>query len=109
MSNLLTDLHVLTSIPRASFDKLTEKSIWCICSDVEESILKKENITKVDIGIGDLYIKLEDDMIKYKFIPSQQLEEAVKNTVLNGKNVLIDVVETTLAARFVNTYKDIFQ
>ena len=109
MSSLITDLHTLTSIPIASLDKLVEKSMWCICSDIEESILDKNNITKIDIGIGDLYIKLEDDLIKYKFIPSSQLESAIKNTVINGKNILTDTIETTLAARFVNTYKDLFQ
>ena len=48
MSSLITDLHTLTSIPIASLDKLVEKSMWCICSDIEESILDKNNITKIE-------------------------------------------------------------
>lgn len=109
MINLTTDLSTLTSIPKASLDKLVEKSQWCICHSVEESILNRNNIVEINIGIGILYIKLEEENIKYKFIPSQSLEDCVRDTVLNKHNPLIAVTEQALITRIINTYKDIFQ
>lgn len=109
MINLTTDLATLTSIPKASLDKLVEKSHWCICHSVEEGILNNNNIIEMNIGIGVLYIKLEENDVRYKFIPSPSLEECVRDTVVNRTNPLINITEKALVTRIVNTYKDIFQ
>lgn len=109
MVNLSTDLSILTTIPKNTLDNLVDKSLWCICHTVEENLINHNEITEINIGLGTLLIKVEEGSIRYKFIPSPKLEESVRDTVVNKENPLIANVESTLASRIVNTYKDLFQ
>lgn len=104
-TNLLDDLVILTTIPKSSFDKLVDKVQLVICHAVEESIENDESITEVNIGIGTLHIKVEKDAIKYRFSPSQSLNNNIKNTAINRKSPLVDRVETLLRDRICNVRK----
>ena len=107
MYSLIEDLSLLTTIPIPNITKLLgTKSIYCICSDVEETSLENKQITEIDIGIGILTIFVNDDSIQYRFTPSKKLENSVKKTVLNKHNPLIEKAEQTLTQRVVNAYKD---
>lgn len=108
MNILNTDLAILTSIPQDTLDKLTEKSIWCIGHDFYESILGNQNISEIDIGIGKLIISDEEDSIKYKFIPSDNLEKTLLDISLTHKEPLQVILEKWLCSKITNTYKDIF-
>jgi len=107
MNNIVKDISTLTTIKEDYLNSLVAKSEWCICSYVEETILKKENITKVDIGIGSLSILVEDNTIKYKFIPSKELEEAIRTTVIDDKNPLKFKLEKVLVDKITNVYKEL--
>ncbi len=107
-NNLIKDLNILTTIPTASLDKLEDKVIWLICDNLTESIIKKEKVAEIDIAIGKLIIKIDEENIKYKFIPYKKLEENIKSVVVNGKNPLEIVIEENLSTKFINTYKDLF-
>ena len=106
MESLVNDLAVLTTIPVNSLQKLKEKEIYLICNSVEESILRKNEITEINIGIGILTISLEGGFIAYKFTPSSKLEKSLVSTVINKKNPLTNILEEALANRIVKTYKD---
>ena len=82
MQSLIEDLSVLTTIPTINLNQLAKKSNFCICNFVAESKLQNESLTSIDIGIGELQIFVENDNIKYKFIPSKALEKGVKSAVL---------------------------
>lgn len=107
MINMVEDLEILTTIPASTLKKLMTKEVYCIANAVEESMLSNEDISEVDIGIGTLYIKHVDNEIKYKFVPSAKLNDAVKSTVVNKKNVLVDVLEPSLVNNFKTVYKDL--
>lgn len=107
MPSLIEDLSILTTIPKATLDQLTEKSYSCICHNIYENILDKETVTTVDIGIGIVKIRLEDNDVIYKFIPSKKLEKYIKQTFTNNESPLVKKVEKTLSNRIINTYKDI--
>lgn len=107
MINMIEDLEILTTIPASTLKKLMTKEIYCIANALEESILNNEDVAEVDIGIGTLYIKYIDNEIKYKFVPSAKLNDAVKTTVINKKNVLVDVLEPSLVNNFKTVYKDL--
>lgn len=106
MYNLSEDLSNLTTIPTSALSKLSDKSVFCICNDVEESILKEENVADIDLGIGTLQILVDGNDLKYRFIPSKALDINVKNTVINKKNPLTAAVEESLVKRILNTYKN---
>lgn len=108
MFNILDDLSVLTTIPKGVLEKLVTKSIETICYDVREQQLQNSPITEVDIGIGILYIKLEDDNIMYKFIPSEVLETKVLKTVNKQYKPVCGLAEASLKKRIMNAYKELF-
>lgn len=107
MSRLIEDISKLTTIPEKTLLKLVEKSYYCISDSVEETILEQKNIVRIDISIGELLIELNSDNIRYKFIPNKELEEVVKETVINRQNLLHDTLETTLVTKITNTYKEL--
>lgn len=107
MNKLVTDISSITSISKLALENLVEKSCNCICHCVQESVLNQESVTSVDIGIGILYIKFENDEIKYKFIPSKKLEDCVSFTVLNKESPLVFALETALKNRIENSYKEL--
>lgn len=108
MEDLIKDVATLTTIPEKSLVKLVDKSYWCISNEVIESLKQGDTVTEIDIGIGILYIKVIDDTIQYKFIPSAKLNDTVKDTVINKRNILEDTLEKTLVNKIVDTYKDLF-
>lgn len=105
-SDILTDLAALTTIPLTSLERLSNLVAASICHSVEESIIEGETTTLVDIGIGKLGIKLEDNIVLYKFIPSTDFEDSIKKTVLTGESPLTLKVEAALKDKITKTYKD---
>ena len=108
MQLLIKDLSVLTTIPENSLKQLFEKAEWCISDSLLESTLKGEEFLSLDIGIGKLYIKVEDDTIKYRFKPSASLTKQIKQTLKNKKSSLESTLDATVVSRILNTYKDLF-
>ena len=108
MRNLNTDLSELTTIPQTNLEALCDKAIWCICDAVDENLIESNPITEISIGIGKLVIKVDDEGIKYKFIPSKQLESGVKKVVIDGENPLTKALESSIVSKIINAYKDLF-
>ena len=106
MINAINDLAVLTTIPKETLNKLCAKIPLIISNAIYENNKNREAITSVNLGIGILHIAEENDLIKYKFEPSQDLEECVRSSYTDQKNLLTIELEKTLASRIVNTYKD---
>lgn len=105
MNNLEKDLTVLTTIPQETLSKLADLSISCLCDYVLESCSNYENITEVDIGIGKLIVKLEEDNIKFKFIPCKELCSALTKSVNTKTNPLTEKVEDMLTTKLLKAYK----
>lgn len=108
MSNLNEKLSILTTIPEKSLSKLTEKSYYVVSDIILEDIMNDKDVSEIDIGIGTIIIQHSGDSIKYKFIPSRNLDITVKSTVINKKNTLEYILEQTLKDKVTNTYKDLF-
>ena len=106
MIEVTEDLSTLTTIPKNTLQKLNQKVEWIICNSIYEDILKNEKLTKIDLGIGLLLIENQEEEIKYKFIPSQRLEQSIREVYIDKKNPLQLELEKTLANRIINTYKD---
>lgn len=106
--DIIGDVCTLTTIPRRSMNRLVKHENWCICEALQESQLKKESISVLDIGIGTLYIEVGEETVQYKFIPSKSLEANIVETITSGKNPLVVNLEDTFADRITKTYKDVF-
>lgn len=108
MCSIIKDVSILTTIPEELLNKLIDKGMWCICHNIEESLLENNGEPVIaDIGIGKLLIKNDEEQVKYKFIPDTKLEEYINKTILENKNPLKLTLEKTLGDKINNTYKTI--
>ena len=107
MTDIIKDMSTLTTISEKSLHELMKKEEYCIVSAIFENMKNNEVLTELDIGIGKLLVKIENNSIKYKFIPSESLEHAIVNSYKQDKCVLVDKLNKSLVDRITNTHKDI--
>ena len=100
-------ISTLSTIPEWAIDKFQKYINLVHSHDIVEQILEDKNVFEIDLWEGKLYIKLEDDTLKYKFIPSEDFNETVKTSVIKKKSRLVDSVTDKLKTAITNTYKDI--
>lgn len=104
---MLQDLSTITTIPLFTLKKLFNNLSLCICHRILENYLNKQSDTCVDIGIGKLSIQIEDDSIRYKFIPSYKFEQNLIKTLKSKQSPLLDQAEEVLVNKILNTYKEL--
>ena len=107
MNNLLKDVSKLTTIDDKTLSKLVEKILYCISNNLMEEILADKQVLEIDIIFGTLYIKIEDEQLKYKFVPNETFEDVVVTTILKKKNTLENTIALTLCSKLTRTYKDL--
>lgn len=107
MKKLVDDIAALTTVSTNALVHLQDKLTLCIGHCVYESKLEKESLTEIDIGIGILYIKYEEDKILYKFVPSKKLEESVSTAIFLNESPLVSRAEESLARRIDSVYKNL--
>lgn len=107
MINLIQRLASLTTIPEKNFIKLNKKSELIIANAANNALHNGETNLEVDIGIGTIYIKIEDNQILYKYVPSASLEKYMKKAIVDDKDFLTEVVEKSLSNQILNAYKDL--
>lgn len=105
MNNLPKDISTLTTISKETVKRILDISTSCICDYVLESISDKEKITRIDIGIGKIVIKLCKEDIKFKFIPSKKLCDAISTSVETNINPLSGMAEDLLSKKLLMAYK----
>lgn len=108
MTNLLNDLSVLTTIAPSNLNCMVKLSEAVISHSLVESLKDREEYAEIDIGIGMLYIKVTDEGLKYKFVPSEHLSSVLERSSKTGKSALSLKVDEALGQRIMNTYKDLF-
>lgn len=101
------DVSKLTGLPYSYLNRIFERVQDCICYKVQEDLKNCINICNIDINIGNLVIFIENDLIKYKFIPSQSFEEDLKQTLTTGESPLIYKLENNLSEKVLTTYQDL--
>lgn len=106
--NLTEDLSTITTIQVATFNKLTQKIMWIITDAIETAISNNEDTLEIDIGIGTIKIKFDNQSIRYRFVPKPTLENAVAKAIVTEQNPLEIALEKSLADKMVNVYKDFF-
>lgn len=104
--NLKEDLCWLTQIDSKSMSYIVERVKDIICYDISQSMNEHEKITEIDVGIGTLYINI-DDTTKYKFIPNDRLISEVQKTIKGNNIKLNDKISYRIAKRIENAYKEL--
>lgn len=107
MTNLIKDISTLTDVTENTLNKFTSICTHCISHAVHESDCLHEDTTKIDIGFGELHIKIDEESIRYKFIPSKELEHSLIRTVTTHTSPIITTLETNLQEKIDRTYREL--
>ena len=108
MVNINRDVSTLTNIPIKLIDKIKKCEEYSIVENITELNLENNNFIDLDIGIGTLSVMVEDDKVKYKFIPSNDLQQEVLSAIKYKKNILDLKLEQSLCDKIEQTYRDLF-
>jgi hypothetical protein len=108
MIDIIKDTSTLTTVQDKIILKILDKMIYAINEAVVEARISGQEVVEMDIGLGILKIRLNDDSIQYKFTPGQKLENSVKNTFIYKQNLLEDALDASLVNKLTNIYKELF-
>lgn len=106
-NNIIDDLSTLTTIQKAPLDRLADLSSKIIAHNLYEDLSNKETTSETNIAIGSLLIKVEDNEIMYKFVPSSKFENLIRNTVIDNKSPLTGTIEKSIFEKIEKAYKDL--
>lgn len=104
--NLKKDLSAITNIDEVYISKLFDKLKWCISDGVSEAEYQNDDSLLCDLGIGKILLTIEQNSVKYKFIPSEELEDLVIKTIL-GDVSFERAIEKNLVGKITKVYKDL--
>ena len=106
--DIVQDISTLTTVQKSSIDRLCTQAVKCVCYCICEALSKNEKDLCLDIGIGSLFINIGEDSVKYRFEPSMFMDNSIIDSVLSGKNPVIEDLESSLLNKVNTTYKDLF-
>jgi hypothetical protein len=107
MVNLIEDVSKLTDVSEKTLNKFIPVCTYSIGHAVYESYCCKQSITEIDIGVGQIDIKVEDNTIKYRFVPSKELEKTLIQTVTTKSSPLIVKLDNNLQDKIDRAYKEL--
>lgn len=105
--DLINSLSSLTLVKSSILLKIADDSENCICDCILNTVEEDEDVTSINIGIGNLYVNITDDELTYKFVPSKKLEKKILKAIETGDSPLVAAVEDKLNQRILNTYKEL--
>lgn len=104
---LKKDLALLSTIKETALSKLNPIINKLICDYILEAKNKGEDNININLDFGSLNISLLDGVVKYKFVPSEELEQQIITTYLKNTSPIVDSLEQAVIDRFENIYKDL--
>ena len=104
---IIKDLNSLTSIPEKILEKLSDNILFLILQNLEETLTKKENICEINLNLGTLIISIEEEELKFKFIPSKKLEKEILKTLELNENSMTQILTNNMVNALEKTYKEL--
>ena len=100
-------LSDLTTIPLDSIEKIGDYLQTIHSHDIVTQMLADKDVLELDLFEGKLYLAIEDDNVRYKFVPSEEFGELVLNSILNKDSKLLSRVTEKLKNSLINWRKDL--
>ena len=108
MSNVVEDISKLTTLSVSSVKNIINIVKMCISHEVLEAKLHGEDICTVSLGdLGKLIIRISEEELAYKFIPSASLERELIETLNTKESSLERALEDALMKKVISVYKDL--
>ena len=100
-------LSDLTIIPEKDLKKLTSYIDAVHSHDVATQLVDDNTVFELNTFEGSLFITLEDDVLKYKFIPNENFAKIIKATLITKKSLLIERMSEKLKESLVHRRKEL--
>lgn len=95
-----------TLAPKAA-DKFILGEKYAIVDAVADFREKGMDGTDIDIGIGTISMTFDEGKLKWKFIPSKELESWCIDSLVHRKNLLPESLGRALATKLTLLYKEL--
>ena len=105
--SFISKVSSLSNIPESSLEKFKVYANTIHGDDVFVSKLTGENVHKVETLEGDIYITIENNIIKYKFIPNESFKNNIKKALINDKSPLLEKLGAKVIKVVSNIYEDL--
>ena len=105
--NLIEDVSKLFNLKSSLLKKFVRVADYCISDYVLEAKLSDEDVTEINIGIGQLKLLITDDSLSYQFVPSKKLETMIIDAYQNEKSEMTEVLEGDIENRLLSAYKEL--
>ena len=100
------DLSATTSIPISSIQKLLDRYQDILCYYLQSQLNTSNEYYELDIYIGTLLLKVVDNNLIYKFIPSTRFEKELVETLTTKESPLVTKLEQAVTDRIMDAYKE---
>ena len=107
MVNLIKDVSVLTDVSENTLNKFVPLCQYCIGHAIHEAECIRSDIAEIELGFGELHIKFDEDCVRYRFIPSKELEKTIVKTLTTHNSPIILKLESNLQEKIDRTYKEL--
>ena len=107
MTNLIKDVSLLTDVSENTLKKFLNVSDYVIGHCIYESLCRKEDVVSIDIGVGQLDIKIDENKLHYRFIPSKDLEKLIIQTVTTNSSPMLTKLDNKLQEKIDRAYKEL--
>lgn len=107
MNNLIQDISVLTDVSESTLKKFIPIVNSCIGHTVHESRCCNKEVSEIDLGFGELHLKVDPSGIRYKFIPSKELEKLIVKTLSSKQSPISITIEKNLEEKILRAFKEL--
>jgi len=106
--NILKDVSVMTNIPKARLEAITDCFEAAIGDAMWEAKQSGENRVDIDCGFGVLSMLITETEVRCGFKMSGKLSKRIARTMESNAPLAEVQLEKLLATRIEETYKDLF-
>lgn len=102
------NLSALTTISEDNIKYLSKYLKYVHSHEIATQMQEgSSNTYELELFEGKLLIQIIDDSVSYKFIPNEQFNSIVTDTILNKKSLLVDTMANRVKSIFSKAYKDV--
>jgi len=107
MNKIEDSLNKLTTIPKETITSIFTLTNEIICDEFLNCVDEGEDVAVVDVGIGTVSLFPVDGGVEYKFVPSDELEKMVVETMTSGDSPLVNHINKKITKIILTKYKNL--
>ena len=102
------NVSALTTLPEDLVKYIGKYMPYIHSHSIATQIIEKGgDIFELELFEGTLMLMLENDNVKYKFIPNDDFSKVIVETILNKKSLLVDGLSDKIKRILEKAYKDV--